>query len=85
MSTTVSVRLEDNVKDQLENLSKATRRSRSFLIAEAVEEYVALHAWQIKEINKGIAEANAGQLEDHAKVVKRWRKKGENSMDEESK
>jgi hypothetical protein len=35
MSTTMTVRLEDDVKDRLERLAASTQRSKSFLAAEA--------------------------------------------------
>jgi RHH-type transcriptional regulator, rel operon repressor / antitoxin RelB len=37
-------------------------RSRSFLAAEAIQEYVSVKAWQINEIKKGLAEADAGDF-----------------------
>lgn len=37
---------------------------------EAISEYLKLHEWQISEIKKGIAEAEAGQLFDHNHVKK---------------
>ena len=36
MSTTMTVRLEDDVKDRLDVLAEATQRSKSFLAAEAL-------------------------------------------------
>lgn len=32
----------------------------------------ALEAWQIEEIKKGIAEADAGDLINHSEILKRW-------------
>ena len=37
MSTTMTVRIENDVKDRLEGLAAATQRSKSFLAAEAIE------------------------------------------------
>jgi len=36
MSTTMTIRLNDDVKDRLDVLAGATRRSKSFLAAEAI-------------------------------------------------
>ncbi|MGJ7498650.1 CopG family ribbon-helix-helix protein, partial [Variovorax sp. RT4R15] len=36
MSTTMTVRLEDEVKDRLDVLAASTQRSKSFLAAEAI-------------------------------------------------
>jgi predicted transcriptional regulator len=50
------------VAGKLDKLAAATRRSRSFLAAEAIPEYVELNAWQIEEIQKGLMEAERGEL-----------------------
>ena len=43
MSTTLSVRVEPEVKARLDALADATQRSRSFLAAEAIREYVEIN------------------------------------------
>jgi predicted transcriptional regulator len=40
MSTTMTIRIEDEVKDRLDRLAESTQRSKSFLAAEAIREYV---------------------------------------------
>ena len=53
----------------------AMSRSRSFVAAEAIREFVALNEWQIEEIKKGVAEADRGEFatdEEVDQVVKRW-------------
>jgi RHH-type transcriptional regulator, rel operon repressor / antitoxin RelB len=60
---------------KLDKLAAATRRSRSFLAAEPIREYVALNSWQIEEIQKGLAEAERGQFESESevkRVAKKW-------------
>lgn len=68
MSTTMTIRLEDTVKDRLEQLADATHRSRSFLAAEAIREYVEINEWQIQEIHAALAEADAGDFASEAEV-----------------
>ena len=62
MSTTMTVRLEDEVKDRLELLSEATQRSKSFLAAEAIVAYIENNEWQIGEIKAALKEADAGDF-----------------------
>jgi len=74
-SSVLTLRLDAKLKKQLERLSKSMNRTRSFVAAEAIREYVELNEWQIEEIKKGIAEADRGEFasdEDVAKVVKKW-------------
>src|SRR5947207_2090425 len=60
MSTTMTVRIDDDVKDRLDVLAEATQRSKSFLAAEAIREYVELNEWQIHETRAALKEADAG-------------------------
>ncbi|MBC7756527.1 MAG: ribbon-helix-helix protein, CopG family [Bdellovibrio sp.] len=78
MSTTVTLRLEDAVKDKLEKLAESTHRSRSFLAAEAIKAYVDSNEWQINEIHAAIQEADAGDFasqDDVNEIVNKWRAK----------
>lgn len=47
MTQSVSIRLDDEVLGKLDMLTKATERSRAWLMAHAVEQYVQHEAWQI--------------------------------------
>jgi len=63
------------LRGKLDKLAAATRRSRSFLAAEAIQEYVALNSWQIEEIHKGLAEAERGEFASESevkRVAKKW-------------
>ena len=68
MSATVTLRLDDAVKDKLEKLAESTHRSRSFLAAEAIKAYVDSNEWQINEIHSAIQEAEAGDFASEAEV-----------------
>jgi len=68
MSITMTIRLEETVKDRLEQLADATHRSRSFLAAEAIREYVEVNEWQIREIHTALAEADAGDFVSEEEV-----------------
>ena len=54
-STTVSVRIDPVIKKRLEKLAKRTGRSRSFLAAEAINEYLDLNEWQVSGIQSAVA------------------------------
>ncbi len=73
----VSVRLSDPVAERLENLAQATNRSKSFLAAQAIEEFLALQEWQVAAIKEGIDAADRGELVSHDEAVAelgRWGK-----------
>ncbi|MBL8319545.1 MAG: CopG family ribbon-helix-helix protein [Burkholderiaceae bacterium] len=76
MSTTMTLRLEDDVKARLDKLADATQRSKSFLAAEAIREFVENNEWQIREIKAAVKEANAGEFasdDDVAALAKKWK------------
>jgi predicted transcriptional regulator len=54
--------LDAKLKNKLDRLSKSMNRSRSFVAAQAIQEYVSVNEWQINEIKKGLAEADAGDF-----------------------
>ena len=76
MSTTMTVRLEDEVKDRLDHLAEATQRSKSFLAAEAIRVYVENNEWQIDAIHAALKEADAGDFasdRDVAALARKWK------------
>ncbi len=77
-SATVSAKLEPSVAKKLDLLAKATARSRSFLVAEAIESYVKDQAWQIQAIQQGIKEADRGNFATDKEVKKTFKKWGVN-------
>jgi predicted transcriptional regulator len=71
MSTTLSVRIDVDTKKRLEVLAKRSRRSKSFLAAEAIAAFVEAEGWQLDEIQKGTTELDAGRGVPH-KDVANW-------------
>jgi len=74
-SSVLTLRLDPKLKKKLDRLSRAMSRSRSFVAAEAIREYVALNDWQIEEIKKGLAEAERGDFatdKDVERTLKKW-------------
>ena len=58
-STTMTIRLEPELKSRLDKLAIATHRSKSYLASEAVREFIELNEWQILELKDAIIEADA--------------------------
>jgi predicted transcriptional regulator len=80
MTETLSIRIDRETKKRLDALAKRSRRSKSFLAAEAIAAYVESEEWQLGELQAGIAELDAGQAvsQDKAsKWLKSWGKPGE--------
>jgi RHH-type rel operon transcriptional repressor/antitoxin RelB len=80
MTETLSIRIDSETKKRLDTLSKRSRRSKSFLAAEAITAYIESEEWQLGEIHAGIADLNSGNEVSHEKVskwLKTWGKRGE--------
>ena len=75
MSTTMTIRLEPELKQRLEQLATATHRSKSFLATQALRDYVELNEWQIQEIKEAIKEADDGDFasdQDVSRILGKW-------------
>jgi predicted transcriptional regulator len=59
---TINVRVPITVFDQLEELAKATARTKSFVTVEALSSYLDAQSWQIREVMAGLEEAERGEF-----------------------
>ena len=65
MTAAFTLRLDEATLMALDRLAQKTERSRSWLAAKAIEDYIALNAWQIAKIEVGDRRGGSGRL--------RWR------------
>lgn len=75
MSTTMTIRLDDDLKRRLESLADSTHRSKSYLATEAIRDFVELNEWQVQEIKAAIQEADKSEFatdEAVADTLKKW-------------
>ena len=73
----INLRIEPGIKARLEKLAKATNRSKSFLVGNALETYLDVNEWQIKGIIDALQEAESPTAEwiDHEDIKARWEAK----------
>jgi predicted transcriptional regulator len=67
--TKVIVRLEPEQVASLDGLARNLGRDRSHLIKEAIDGYIARRRWRIEEIQKALAEAEAGDFASDEEVT----------------
>ena len=67
-SKILSVRLSPALKTQLDRIAVALDRPRNWVVNRALEDYAAAQAWQLGEIRRGLAEAEAGDFAKPAEV-----------------
>ena len=66
MTAAFTIRLDDETLAKLDALAADTDRSRNWLAAKAIENYIELNAWQIEQIKAGLAEADRGEFVSEA-------------------
>ena len=77
-STVLTLRLKPGLRTQLDRLARSTERSRSFLVAEAIREYLVLNEWQIEETHRALEEADRGEFageEQVRRTLGKWTKR----------
>lgn len=68
-STTMTIRVPVALKEKLGVLARGTRRSKSFLAAEAVSAYVERELEIIEGIERGLGDVAAGRVVPHDEVT----------------
>lgn len=67
-TTTLTLRVSTEMKEQLDKLADATHRSKSYLAGEAIRQYLDLEAWQIGEIQQALKEADANEFASNEEI-----------------
>ena len=62
MSAALTVSLDESTLTAFDRLYGNTERSRDWLVANAVEDYVASHSWRMGKIESGLAAADRGDF-----------------------
>lgn len=70
MDKTISFRTNAKKVRALDTLAAMQDRDRSYLLNQAVDYYLDLNQYHIELMERGIREADAGKLIDHAEVEK---------------
>jgi len=73
---TISFRADAQKIDALDSLAAAQDRPRSYLINEAIANYIQLHVYQDALVRKGLEDMRRGRVVSHEQVVKRLKRTG---------
>lgn len=75
----MSVRLPDEVDQQLGQLAQSTGRTKSWLANQAIQDYLAREAWQIEQIEAALNEADAGDFVPENEMAAKFNRWGINA------
>lgn len=70
-AVSLSFRTPTEQANRLDDLVKATERSRTWHLEQALARYLDDQAWQVEQIKRGLADVEAGRVVPHA-AVKAW-------------
>ncbi len=69
-----SVRTDRKKVKQLDKLAKQQDRSRNYLVNQAIDQLLELHAWQDERVKEGIKSADAGRFAGDAEMERIFNK-----------
>jgi len=67
--TSFTIRVPDATANKLEQIAGKMDRSRSYVAAQAIEDFVSREEWQLAEIEAGLIEADCGEFANESEVA----------------
>jgi len=69
-----SVRTDSKKVKELDKIAKQQDRSRNYLVNQAIDQLLELHAWQSERVKEGIKAADDGRFASEADMAKIFNK-----------
>ncbi len=69
-----SVRADSKKVKQLDKLANQQDRSRNYLVNQAIDQYLELHAWQDERVKAGIKAADEGRFTSDSEMERIFNK-----------
>jgi len=76
---TITFRADEDKVAALDSLAEVQQRDRSFILNEAVDQYLSLHDYHRELIEEGMRQVKSGKTVSHEEVRRRvagWASKG---------
>ena len=70
----VSFKIPASTKNRIEQLAEATGRTKTFVIEEAINQYILRNEWQIQSIRKGQRDLEEGKVVPQEKFTNQTKK-----------
>lgn len=62
---TFSVRIDPDKRARLDSLAARMDRPRSYLVSQAIDQFLDYHAWKADRVSEGAAAAERGETVEH--------------------
>lgn len=69
-----SVRTDRKKVAKLDKLAKQMDRSRNYLVNQAIDQFLDLHAWQIERVKEGMKAADEGRFTGESELERIFNK-----------
>jgi predicted transcriptional regulator len=69
MAGALTIRLDDETLAAIDQIARQTERSRTSVVEQAVQTYVALQRWQLAKIQEGLDDLAAGRVASEEDVA----------------
>lgn len=83
-SPVLSLRLDEALLTQLDELASATERDRLYHVKRALSRYLDEESWHVESILEGIEDVKAGNLTDLDDVKSKWVSRAKNRNNQQS-
>jgi predicted transcriptional regulator len=77
----VSFKIPASTKNRIEQLAVATRRTKTFVIEEAIDQYLALNEWQLRRVQDGLRDLDEGKVISQENMIELWEGKIAGAVD----
>ncbi len=77
----VSFKIPVSTKQRVDLLAEATRRSRTFVIEEAIEHYLSINEWQVRSIQQGLKDIDHDRVVAQESIENIWEEKLADTVD----
>lgn len=74
-----TVRIEENMLERLDSLAKKLSRPRSWVIKQAISQFIEYEEWFIREVKTGLQEIEQGKIATEKEVAEAFGKWGVNA------
>lgn len=63
-----TVRIDPDKQHRIDQLAQQLDRSRNYIVGQAIEEFLEVHAWQVEKIKAGLVAAERGEFATDAEM-----------------
>lgn len=68
-----SIRVEERKLKRLDRLARSLDRPRSWVLGQAIDRFIEHEEWFAREVERGVAQADRGELIPHDDVISELR------------